>query len=142
MKLISSLSTGIFLLAANPVYAGLGPAEQIKGKFDAWCAQVKNECTVDFSYGKMTVDSLYSIDKSQMTRYEINNRFFCSPGGALSSSKCYGKGSILVFYNEDGNEGVGAFMFVDDRAFFDFEIAIKVFCGGDCRPVGPSVLVK
>ena len=138
-KLAAALGTVALLALPLPAMSGLGPAENIKKEFDAWCAKTKNECKVTFSGDTLSVDNNNSISKSELQRYETINRFYCVAASGLSSSKCYGKATTLIYYNQNGKEGVGAIIFVDDTAFFEFQIALKVFCGSQCRPVGPDI---
>ena len=138
-KLAAALGTVALLALPLPAISGLGPAENIKKDFDAWCAKTKNECKVKFSGDTLSVDDYNTINKSDLKRYEIINRFYCVAASGISSSKCYGKATTLIYYNQDGKEGVGAILFVDDTAFFEFVIALKVFCGSTCRPVGPDI---
>ena len=124
-----------------PSLAGLGPAEDLKKEFDAGCAKTKNDCKVSFSSDSLTIDGTHSVSRNDLKKYETINRFYCVAASGISSSKCYGKGTTLIYYNQNGKEGVGAILFVDDTAFFEFEIALKVFCGSACRPVGPGIKV-
>jgi len=141
-KLLSLIAIAPLLFLQAPARADLGKAEEIKAEFDAWCARGGNDCKVTFSGDTLTVDGSSSITKADLSKIEYNNRFYCSPASGLRSSKCYGKGSAIVYYVQDGKEGAGAFIFADDNAYFDFVTALDVFCGVKCRPLGPSIKVQ
>lgn len=136
---VAALGAAALLAFPAPALSDLGPAESLKTDFDAWCAKSKNDCKVKFTGDTLSIDGIYSITKNDLKRYETINRFYCAAASGLSSSKCYGKATTLIYYNQDGREGVGAVLFVDDTSFFEFEIALKIFCGSGCRPVGPDI---
>ena len=83
------------LALPSPSLAGLGPAENIKKEFDAWCAKTKNDCKVTFSSDSLTIDGTHSVSRSDLKKYETINRFYCAAASGISSSKCYGKGTTL-----------------------------------------------
>jgi hypothetical protein len=141
-RLLALLALAPLLACPLGARADLGPAEKIKGEFDAWCGKSGSECKVTFSGDTLAVNGSSTITKSELAKYEIDDKFYCTAASGFSSSKCYGKGSVLIFYNQGGKEGVGAFIFADDNAFFDFQTAVTVFCGAKCRPLGPSVKVQ
>ena len=141
-RLLTFLALAPLLACPLGARADLGPAEQIKGQFDAWCGKLKSECKVTFSGDTLAVNGASSISKSDLVKIETDDKFWCSPASGFQSSKCHGKGSILIFYNQGGKEGVGAFIFADDNAFYDFKTAVTVFCGGKCRPLGPNIKVQ
>ena len=140
-RLLALLALAPLLASPLSARADLGAAEKIKGEFDAWCAKGGNKCKVTFSEDNLTVDGSSSITKNELQKVSYDNRFYCTPASGFSSSKCYGKGSALVYYIQNGKEGAGAFIFADDNAYFDFVTALEVFCGAKCRPLGPSVKV-
>ena len=129
------------MVSAVPAFAGLGDAEGgSKREFDAYCGEIGKKCKVLFTEGKLIVNSKDSISKNQLVRYSTHPDFDCIVG-AFSTS-CRGSGSILLIYNEDGSEGSGTFIFVNRKAFEEFNRAVSAFCGGTCRPIGPSVKLE
>ena len=141
---------GILLSLASatitPVNAGLGPAENIRAEFEAWCGQEDIDCKVDFGDGLITVDGQHTITRAQLQKYETTDDFIClkatSGLASLAKPKCTGKGTALLFFEENGKEGVGAIMFVHRDTYIDFKNALTVFCGGTCRPLGPSLGIR
>ena len=145
MKLFSSIAAaaviGASFVAPNPAEAGLGKAEGGTSRtFDAYCGKAGNKCKVKFSSSRMTVDETDGIDKGQIIKYEFSQNFLCGTG-LLTRNSCTGRGTALVIYNEDGAEGSGTFIFTNRRAFSEFSAALSAFCGGGCRPIGPSIKI-
>ena len=143
MKLCNAFAAaaviGASLISPNSAYAGLGAAKKGTNRtFDAYCGTKGNDCKVEFTSERLTVDSVDGIDKGQIVKYQFSQDFRCG-NGLLTRNSCSGRGTALVIYNENGVEGSGTFIFTNRRTFEEFTGALSAFCGGSCRPIGPSV---
>ena len=146
MKLINAIAAaaviGASLVSPNDALAGLGAAEGgTKRTFDAYCGKKGNDCKVEFTGERLTVNSTDGIDKGQIVKYQFSQDFRCG-NGLLTRNSCSGRGTALVIYNENGVEGSGTFIFTNRRTFEEFAGALSAFCGGSCRPIGPSVRLE
>ena len=56
-------------LAYSPVNAGLGSATSTtkSSAYDGWCGERKNDCTISFNNGKITVNNSDSVDFEDIT---------------------------------------------------------------------------
>ena len=139
---VALLGGALTLITPPPTKAGLGAAEQgTKRTFDAYCGKKGNDCKVEFTNNRLTVNGIDGIDKGQIVKYEFSQNFLCGTG-LLTRNSCSGRGTALVIYNEDGVEGSGTFIFTNRRTFQEFAGALSAFCGGSCRPIGPSVRLE
>ena len=130
------------LISPPPAKAGLGAAEEgTKRTFDAYCGKKGNDCKVEFTNNRLTVNGANGIDKGQIVKYEFSQDFLCGTG-LLTRNSCSGRGTALVIYNENSVEGSGTFIFTNRRSFAEFSSALSAFCGGSCRPLGPTVRLE
>ena len=69
MRFLSVLAVLAAMTVSVPVEAGLGSATtKTKASiYDAWCGVPKNNCTISFNDGRITVDGTDSIDFEQIT---------------------------------------------------------------------------
>ena len=69
MRFLSVLAVLAAMTVSVPVEAGLGSATtKTKASiYDAWCGVPKNDCTISFNDGRITVDGTDSIDFEQIT---------------------------------------------------------------------------
>ena len=146
MKLFNAIAAaaviGASFIGSSPVNAGLGEAEAgTKRTFDAYCGSKGNDCKVKFTDDRLTVNNSDGIDKGQIVKYQFSQDFRCGTG-LLTRNSCSGRGTALVIYNENGVEGSGTFIFTNRRTFDEFSGALSAFCGGSCRPIGPSVRIE
>ena len=145
MKLFNAIATaaviGTSIVIPSAALAGLGAAEGGTNRsFDAYCGTPGNKCKVKFSSNRLTVNGNNGIDKGSIIRYQTSNDFWCT--ASVLQRNCRGSGQALVVYQEDGQEGSGTFVFVNHKAFDQFKAALSAFCGGSCRPIGPSVRIE
>ena len=146
MKLFKAIAAAAVIVASlvlhNAALAGLGAAEEgTKRTFYAYCGKKGNDCKVEFTGERLTVNSTDGIDKGQIVKHQFSQDFRCGTG-LLTRNSCSGRGTTLVIYNEIGVEGSGTFIFTNRRAFEEFAGALSAFCGGSCRPLGPSVRLE
>ena len=68
-SLAASVAIGTSLIAATPATAGLGSAavSESESGYDAWCGKCGNDCKVVFRDGKITVDSINSVNFEDLT---------------------------------------------------------------------------
>jgi len=146
MKLFNALTAAAVIAASSfmttPTWAGLGAAEggTTNRTFDAYCGKPGNKCKVKFSGNRLTVNGTDGIDKGSIIRYQTSNDFWCT--ASVLRRNCRGSGQALVVYREDGQEGSGTFIFVNHKTFDQFKAALSAFCGGSCRPIGPSINIE
>ena len=75
MRFLPALAALAAITVSLPVEAGLGSAttKTKSSIYEAWCGVPKNDCTISFNDGKITVDGTDSIDFEQIT-YITENR--------------------------------------------------------------------